>query len=332
MLHVDIGCQHFLLLSQEASKKKTEEGGMKMNGLKYIRTRCNLSLAELGDYIGVSRQTISSWENGTRGISKSNKSKLEAFFGIDGKYFQEISDEDKFEILTKPMFGYTDGEKKYYKYIPENENANYEFLPEMEKSIDDAFADAIALKKAVLGKIDNYIMHQEASCAVVKVDMIRSNLWYFDHMLSFLEKKNELACGCKLPYRHEFRALMQILLVAYELEPLENLKTIRNHYDFEEEDLLWAENLRKEINEHWKRKESRNLAHISETEGALKQSIKKSIEESSAMNEAELLSKAQEDRKKYDPEGKTYSASLLGMKSGITSSRIKRTIRKSDGS
>ena len=295
-----------------------------MNGLKYIRTRCNLSLAELGDYIGVSRQTISSWENGTRGISKSNKSKLEAFFGIDSKYFNEISDEDKFEILTQPMFGYTDGEKKYYKYIPQNENANYEFLPEMEKSIDDAFADAVALKKAILGKIDNYIMHQEASCEFIKTDMIRSSLWYFDHMLRFLEKKNELAYGCKLPYRHEFRAMMQILLVAYELEPLENLESIRNHYDFEEEDLIWTENLRKEINEHWKRKESRNLMRISEAEGTLKQSVKKSIEEGALMSEAELLSKAKENRKKCDPEGKTYSASLLGMKSGITSSHIKR--------
>lgn len=37
-----------------------------MNGLKYIRTRCNLSLSELADMIGVSRQALSSWENGKK--------------------------------------------------------------------------------------------------------------------------------------------------------------------------------------------------------------------------------------------------------------------------
>ena len=74
----------------------------------------------------------------------------------------------------------------------------------------------------------------------------------------------------------------------------------------------------------WKRKESRNLMRISEAKGTLKQSVKKSIEEGALMSEAELLGKAKENRKKCDPEGKTYSASLLGMKSGITSSHIKR--------
>ena len=71
-----------------------------MNGLKFIRTRCNLSVAELADHIDVSRQIISAWENGTRGISSKNKQKLEAFFGIDSKYFGEISEEDHKDILT----------------------------------------------------------------------------------------------------------------------------------------------------------------------------------------------------------------------------------------
>ena len=39
-----------------------------MNGLKYIRTRCNLSLNELADAIGVTRQALSSWEVGKKPI------------------------------------------------------------------------------------------------------------------------------------------------------------------------------------------------------------------------------------------------------------------------
>ena len=44
-----------------------------MNGLKYIRTRCNLSLSELADMIGVSRQALSSWENGKKDIPEQRR-------------------------------------------------------------------------------------------------------------------------------------------------------------------------------------------------------------------------------------------------------------------
>ena len=35
---------------------KMEE--LQMNGLRYIRTRCNLSLSELAEFIGVTRQAL----------------------------------------------------------------------------------------------------------------------------------------------------------------------------------------------------------------------------------------------------------------------------------
>ena len=63
-----------------------------MNGLKYIRTRCNLSLSELADMIGVSRQALSSWENGKKDIPEQRSDQLAEFFGIGKEYFGEISE------------------------------------------------------------------------------------------------------------------------------------------------------------------------------------------------------------------------------------------------
>ena len=40
-----------------------------MNGLTYIRTRCNISQSELADILQVSKQAISMWENGKKEIS-----------------------------------------------------------------------------------------------------------------------------------------------------------------------------------------------------------------------------------------------------------------------
>ena len=54
-----------------------------MNGLRFIRTRCNLSLSELANKLGITRQALSSWENGYKEIPNQRKEQLVNFFGID---------------------------------------------------------------------------------------------------------------------------------------------------------------------------------------------------------------------------------------------------------
>ena len=41
-----------------------------MNGLKFIRTQCNLSLNNVAQTLNVSRQIVSAWENGKKDIPK----------------------------------------------------------------------------------------------------------------------------------------------------------------------------------------------------------------------------------------------------------------------
>ena len=58
-----------------------------MNGLKFIRTRCNMSLNELADILDVSRQQVSAWENGVKTISQKRLRQLSEYFGVDEKFF-----------------------------------------------------------------------------------------------------------------------------------------------------------------------------------------------------------------------------------------------------
>jgi len=44
-----------------------------MNGLKYIRTKCNYSQRALAEAMGVSRQAINMWENSKKLPSKERK-------------------------------------------------------------------------------------------------------------------------------------------------------------------------------------------------------------------------------------------------------------------
>lgn len=57
-----------------------------MNGLKFIRTRCNMSLNELADILDVSRQQVSAWENGVKAISQKRLRQLSEYFGVDERF------------------------------------------------------------------------------------------------------------------------------------------------------------------------------------------------------------------------------------------------------
>ena len=56
-----------------------------MNGLKFIRTQCNLSLNNVAQALNVSRQIISAWENGKKDIPDERKKQLSDYFGMETK-------------------------------------------------------------------------------------------------------------------------------------------------------------------------------------------------------------------------------------------------------
>ena len=68
-----------------------------MNGLKFIRTQCNLSLNNVAQTLNVSRQIVSAWENGKKDIPKERKEQLANYFGINAQYFDEINEIQKKE-------------------------------------------------------------------------------------------------------------------------------------------------------------------------------------------------------------------------------------------
>lgn len=71
-----------------------------MKGLEYIRRHTKNSLEELGEVVGVSKQTVLNWEKGRRKISLEYQQQLSDFFKIPVEYIDmEISETDKKKIL-----------------------------------------------------------------------------------------------------------------------------------------------------------------------------------------------------------------------------------------
>ncbi len=122
---------------------RDKEGCGYMNGLKFVRVRCNISLSELADALGVSRQQVSAWENGSKPISNRRLEQLEKYFGLDRKSgmdmvvlhdiymesasgvgaddFLEISKEDKDSIISKALYRRLDSKKEIYCFIKQGD-------------------------------------------------------------------------------------------------------------------------------------------------------------------------------------------------------------------
>ena len=123
-----------------------------MNGLKFIRTRCNISLSELASVLSVSRQQISTWENGVKPISQNRLSQLSKYFGVDEKYFLNISEEDKEYIVSKALYRRQDNEKEVYCFIKQGEmKDDFKYrsfsYPNFEESLDEQMIHAKKKKK-----------------------------------------------------------------------------------------------------------------------------------------------------------------------------------------
>ena len=70
-----------------------------MIGFEQIRKQNNMSLSDVGNIIGTSRQFISKWERGEKKIPKKYYPKLEELFNTKSEYFtKELDDDEMFKI------------------------------------------------------------------------------------------------------------------------------------------------------------------------------------------------------------------------------------------
>ena len=131
-----------------------------MNGLTYIRRQCNLSLSELADTLGVSRQAISSWENGRKKIPQKRREQLAEFFGVDEKYFGDIGNEEKIELLKKAMYRWDGVGKEAFLYRDDStisskgsDRKEVHFSKDRIYTLDEEFADARKRRNELVEKI-----------------------------------------------------------------------------------------------------------------------------------------------------------------------------------
>lgn len=222
-----------------------------MNGLRYIRTRCNLSLNDLADLLGVTRQALSAWENGRKAIPQRRQEQLATFFGIDKAYFGEISEKEKKYLLEKAMFRYNDNGKESYRYKPKDDEVIY-FAEDTELSLDEKYLLAQKQKKETIEKIEDIIKWKNhAGDIQSQITAIHRGCTVYNMVTELMETMRNQKVILKIPFFFEIDNILKAMLLAYGLMEEKQLSSPDEAAHISGEDTNWILQLSEQIREHW---------------------------------------------------------------------------------
>lgn len=279
-----------------------------MNGLQYIRIRCNLSLSELAEQMGVTRQAVSSWENGKKDIPKQRKKDLATYFGIDEKYIGQISEEDKEVLLDKAMFRLDiDGKEKYtYKPDPLKPDAPICFLGEMSETLDESFNKAKQRKKELIDEIDSLIDGGKASCLVEHIGEINRGCKTFEIMTTLLKQVPLQGRFMQVPFRLEMQNVFDAMLIAYAGKDKDELREYLKQDGINEyQDYEFIMQLADIISIHWnQKKEMYDEMYGPKARKSAHEWFKKVKEENEKLSREDQIARVEEDYKKSSAKGK----------------------------
>lgn len=181
-----------------------------MNGLKLIRTQCNISLSGLAEILGVTRQIISVWEHGKKEIPETRLEQLSEYFGIEPEFFGEITDEQKETILDKPMYIWGDDENGYYLYRRDSRNRMIHFANRERKFLpSEEFRQCKSIQKELITNINQQINGPIQRHIGEQMAATKRGIKYYDYCfenmsLAFSKKPDK-----KMSY---YRRLIEILM------------------------------------------------------------------------------------------------------------------------
>ena len=230
-----------------------------MNGLKYIRTRCNLSLNELADAIGVTRQALSSWEVGRKPIPSQRLEQLSNFFGIDTDYFGDITEEKKKYLLEKAMFHYVENGKETYRYKPQNTSSLKDthicFLGDDNISLDEKYVAAQKKKQAILDKADEIIRYYDKGGNIhSQLININRGCTIYGGINRLMDEMPQKAIICRMSYFYEINNVINALLLAYGLKSKEDI--IQENLPYKDSSLYdgtdWIFSLSEQLQKRWR--------------------------------------------------------------------------------
>lgn len=192
-----------------------------MSGLKIIRIRGNLSINEIADILGVSRQLVSAWENGRKTISKRRSKQLSEFFGVDECFFGEITEEQKQQLDEKAMFLFRYHDKDIFKYKPEENIEDISrvlvyFRRNDETSLSEEYNKLKKQQEDTIERIDTFIGKKLGHMESEMMRITNYTKIYGD-FAGLIESIDEQKSHLKVPYRFEIIDVLDAVRLAFGL-------------------------------------------------------------------------------------------------------------------
>lgn len=226
-----------------------------MNGLKFIRTRCNYSQAALAEQLNVSRQAINMWESSKKSLSEKRKKELMLFFGLENSdWFCEIDNETVKKIQALPLYRVVGEASEHFHFSPHNEPMKIHFSADEEViiSLDDKCTLKRAELKKTLEAIQEYSENRGVKNSYGRMHRIniiqRILIGIFDAIKCTDTKKPNK----KMMYIYTLFAIIDAINISYGNISIEDLpesnrsKASSDLYDYTE----FTKSLSKNISEH----------------------------------------------------------------------------------
>ena len=208
-----------------------------MNGLRFIRTQCNISLSDLAMALGVSRQMVSAWENDKKGIPQKRVEQLAAYFGLEEKYFGEIDDTQKKEILDKAMFRWGKMDDEYYLYRCNSEDGNvagqkvYFQIKERNILLSEEFQEKKRIQREIVNQIERQIGGPVQNSIEDQMSFINRGVSYYGYCIDNMNAVYSKPSVQKMCYYYRILEVMKAISIAFGVECMP---------DEEKEDYTWS--------------------------------------------------------------------------------------------
>ena len=202
-----------------------------MNGLRYVRRLCNISMQDLANEIGVTRQAISQWERGSKPTPAERKRELSFFFGLPESYFGEIDDRQKEDLLDKQWFRYYRGDKEYFSFRGK-EDPMFRMTPRTymhrtgdDLTMDERYAAAVKKKEDVMQRIEDAMNYYGRSKLIAdRITAVNRGCQLFGSLADLMEHMPDKKVGCRMSYYYEIADVLYALMLANDLISVDDIK------------------------------------------------------------------------------------------------------------
>jgi len=196
-----------------------------MNGLKYIRTKCNYSQRALADILGVSRQAVNMWENSKKIPSQERKEDFCRLFGIDNPaFFGELTPELYENLKALPTYKIpSDGNSEKFSF-KRCEDPDWKSCTQYRHDKDEeqlSLDDKCALKrlefKKLLDDISDFAIQDEVKNSYNNLSAINRTTRIFSNTLDLSKEARLKFPEFVMVYYHTFFAILDAMNISFGL-------------------------------------------------------------------------------------------------------------------